>query len=377
MTPEEMADIVRRLEELDYTKRRDRETARGILAELRDMGELPPQLIAAVAEAQRQIDTRGGQVEPPPGSPTAQAQQAAEPAQADAPAAQGAGGDGAPLGLDPAEIAAMLAGSGQSRFYGVPEMTGDEEGNWVPFEAIIGDQTVAPRYPTGWSQQPDRFGLTNEESIARAQILMEEAGLLQPGSYRPGVWDVRTAGRSNEEGWRGVLSFANVTGLNWEDAFSRLYDAGTDAAARGLQMDLERLSRTPYFEDPEKLRARARSFLRAMGRRESEITDEELDSIVQMAATGAQQSQMAALTQRVERQGMMGPQGQQAVEALAGGEMPVAPLSEPQLDPIAHFDNALRQVMGREIESREAQEEAAQGGPRMARSAAMIGSARG
>ncbi len=375
MTPEEMADIVRRLQELDYKLRRDRETARGILAELRDMGELPPQLITAVAEAQRQIDTRGGQVPAPPSSPTAQAE--AEREAAEAPPAVAADA-GAPLGLSPEEIMAALSGSGQSRFYGVPEMTGgDEPDTWVPFEAIVGDQTVAPRYPTGWSLQPDRFGLTNEESIARAQILMEEAGLLQPGSYRPGVWDVRTAGRSNEEGWRGVLSFANVTGLDWEDAFSRLYDAGTDAAARGLQMDLERLSRTPYFEDPEKLRARARSFLRAMGRRESEITDDELDRVVEMAATGAQQSQMQALTQRVERQGMVGPQGMAAAGALAGGDMPVAPLSEPQLDPIAHFDNALRQVMGREIESREAQEEAARGGQRFERAAGMIGSARG
>jgi hypothetical protein len=382
MTPEEIAAIAQRLSELDYTKRKDRERARGILAELRDMGDLPEELIGPVAQAQRQIDTRGGQTEPSPSSTTGQADaEQQRQQQEDAQAAQTDSidvGTGAPLDFDPTEIARLLSGSGQSRFYGVPEMTGgDEPGSWVPFEAIVGDQTVAPRYPTGWSQQPERFGLTNEESIARAQILMEEAGLLEPGSFRPGVWDRRTSGINDERGWRGVLAFANATGLDWEDAFSRLYDAGTDASARGLQMDLERLSRTPYFEDPEKLRTRARSFLVSMGRRASEITDQELDGIVEMAATGAQQSQMAALTQRVERQGAMGLQGEQAVGALGGGGMPVAPLSEPQLDPIAHFDNALRQVMGREIESREAQEQARTEGGRIERSAGMIGSARG
>ena len=85
---------------------------------------------------------------------------------------------------------------------------------------------------------------------------------------------------------------------------------------------------------------------------------------------------MEALTQRVERQSMVGPQGMAAAGALTGGDMPAAPLSEPQLDPLAHFDNALRQVMGREIESREAQEEARTASGRVARTAGMIGSAR-
>ena len=275
------------------------------------------------------------------------------------------------------EYAAAFGSTG-GRFYGVPEMTLDEEGVTTPWEALIGDQSVAPQYPTGWSMQPQRFGLNNEESIARAQILMEDMGLLRPGEYLPGVWDIRTAGRNDTQGWRAVLSFANMTGISWEDSFSRLYDAGTDAAARGLQMDLERLSRTPFFEDPEKLRDRTRRFLRAMGRQESQIMDEELDQIMNMAARGSQQSMMGALTEQVERQGMVGPQGDVALGALQGGEgLPAAPLSEAPIDPISHFDNALRQVMGREIESREAQEEATGGAPRMARTAGMIGSARG
>ena len=173
-----------------------------------------------------------------------------------------------------------------------------------------------------------------------------------------------------------MLSFANVTGTDWEDSFSRLYDAGVDAGARGMQLELERLSRTPYFEDPEKLRDRTRRFLRSMGRAESEITDEELDAIMQMAATGAQESRMAQIQGRIdERAGGVFP-GRQALGAIRGGPMPAGVPQAPQMDPIAHFDSALRNVMGREIQSREAQEEARVGEPRIARSAGMIGSAR-
>jgi uncharacterized protein (UPF0147 family) len=289
----------------------------------------------------------------------------------------GAGQEGAlPPGLDFDAFAGMLQASGGVPFYGVPEQTLDDEGRVVPWAAIVGDEEVAPRYPMGWSKQPERFGLTNEESIARAQILMEEAGMLQPGQYTLGVWDPMTAGRSPLEGWQRVLSFANVTGTDWEAAFGRLYDAGVDAASRGMQLELERLARAPMFEDPERLRDRTRRFMRSMGRQESQITDEELESIMQMAVTGAQQSRMQQLTAGVERQAELGMRGDIAVGALQGGDMPVGPLVQPEMDPIAHFDSALRNVLGREIESREAQEEARVGAPRLARSAGMIGSAR-
>jgi hypothetical protein len=194
---------------------------------------------------------------------------------------------------------------------------------------------------------------------------MEDAGLLQPGSYRPGVWDVRTAGRSNEEGWRAVLSFANVTGQSWEESFSRLYDAGTDASARGMRMELERLSRTPYFEDPEKLKQRTRQFMRSMGRAESEISDEELEMMMDLAAQGGQQRLMESMERRIEeRQGqMLGGAGRQAAGALTGGVMPAGIPGQAPLDPIAAFDSALRDVFGREIASRDDQQ-AAQVGQR-------------
>lgn len=278
---------------------------------------------------------------------------------------------GAPLAITAADIAALLGSGGGSAYYGVPDQTGTGE-TW---EALVGDTTVAPQYPTGWSLQPQRFGLVNEESIARAQILMEDAGLLEAGSYRIGVWDPATAGRGNTSGWSAVLSFANVTGTSWETAFSRLYDVGTDAYAQGIQLELERLNRTPFFADQEKLRDRTRNFMRSMGRRESEITEEELDQITQMAAVGGQRMQTEVLTSRVERQGQIGPQGQTALEALSGGDLPVAPLSEPELDPVAAFDSALRNVMGREIESREAQEQGATGSRQFSRIAGTLGSA--
>ena len=167
-----------------------------------------------------------------------------------------------------------------------------------------------------------------------------------------------------------------MTGTDWETAFSRLYDAGVDAGARGMQLELDRLRRAPMFEDPERLRDRTRRFLRAMGRSESEITDEELEAVMQMAVTGAQQSRMAQIEGRIQEQAGRPAQGGQAVRALGGGTMPTPLPPAPEMDPITHFDSALRDVMGREIESREAQEEARAGATRMARSAAIIGSAR-
>lgn len=310
-----------------------------------------------------------------PMSPQATGRPQSAEAAADGPQAIPVEG-GLPPGLDFDAFAGMLTASGGVPFYGVPEQTLDEEGRVVPWAAIVGDEEVAPRYPMGWSKQPERFGLTNEESIARAQILMEESGMLQPGQYTLGVWDVATAGRSPQEGWQRVLAYANVTGTDWEASFSRLYDAGVDAASRGMQLELDRLARAPMFEDPERLRDRTRRFLRSMGRAESQITDEELESIMQMAVTGAQQSRMAQLTEGIELQGQLGMRGDQAVSALGAGDMPAPPPSMPEMDPIAHFDSALRDVLGREIQSREAQEEARVGAPRLARSAGMIGSAR-
>ena len=450
MTAEQAMEAIQQLASFNFERRSDRDAARRYIEQLEAMGELPAEVSVAIAAAQRQIETRGGQTNLDVGDPSlwdhisfadalaamrymdqdqanryvaallvatqsgdpfatdavlvelAQAPNvpddvrlkiegavevfvAGENQEATGPDTTGpnttgqtqTGADldsGAPLAFDPDALAGLLAGAGAGeRYYGVPTSTGEG----MPFEAIVGDDTVAPQYPSGWSLQPQRFGLNNEESIARAQILMEDMGLLRPGEYLPGVWDIRTAGRNDTQGWRAVLAFANVTGMTWEDSFSRLYDAGTDAAARGLQMELERLSRTPYFEDPEKLRDRTRRFLRSMGRTESQITDEELDQIMSMAARGTQESMMGALTEQVERQGMVGPQGDVALGALQGGDLPAAPMSEAPLDPIAHFDSALRNVMGREIASREAQDEAAGGAQRMARTAGMIGSARG
>lgn len=309
-----------------------------------------------------------------------QTQGAGVPPQDAGPAATPVEGDetqeAAPPGLSFEDFASQIPTAGDVPFYGVPQHTLDEEGQIVPWAAIVGDEEVAPRYPMGWSKQPGRFGLDNAESIARAQILMEESGMLQPGSYTLGVWDPVTAGRGPTEGWQRVLAFANVTGTDWEAAFERLYDAGVDAASRGMQLELDRLARAPMFEDPERLRNRARRFLISMGRANSQITDEELESIMQAAVMGAQQSRMAQLTEGIERQAQLGMRGEQAVAALGSGGMPVAPLQQPEMDPIAHFDSALLNVMGREIESREAQEEAAGGAQRMTRTAGMIGSAR-
>lgn len=438
MTAEQAMEAIQRLASFNFEIRRDRDAAREYIEQLEAMGELPAEVSIAIAAAQRQIETRGGQTNLDMGDPSLWdhisfadalaamqymdreqanryvaallvATESGDPLATDAILAElsqapnvpddvrlkiegavevfvvdetqeaveaGASdpGTGAPLDMfDPDELRQLLGGAAGQTHYGVPSVTGEG----VPFEAIVGDETVAPQYPTGWSMQPQRFGLNNEESIARAQILMEDMGLLRPGEYLPGVWDIRTAGRNDTQGWRAVLAFANMTGISWEDSFSRLYDAGTDAAARGLQMELERLSRTPYFEDPEKLRDRTRRFLRSMGRTESQITDEELDQIMSMAARGSQQSMMGALTEQYERQATIGLQGDVALGALQGGGLPAAPMSDAPLDPIAHFDNALRNVMGREIQSREAQDEASGAAQRMARTAGMIGSARG
>lgn len=446
MTAEEAMEAIQRLASFNFRIRRERAAAKEYIEQLEAMGELPAEVSIAIVAAERQLLTRGGQVNFDMGEPSLWdhisfadalaamqymdqeqanryvaallvATQSGDPFSTDAVLAElaqapnvpddmrlkiegavevfvtneaqaatrgemgpttgadgGMPGTGDPLEMfDPEVLASFIGGGGAVQtHYGVPSETGEG----VPFEAIVGDGTVAPQYPTGWSLQPQRFGLNNEESIARAQILMEDMGLLRPGEYLPGVWDIRTAGRNDTQGWRAVLAFANMTGQTWEESFSRLYDAGTDAAARGLQMELERLSRTPYFEDPEKLRDRTRRFLRSMGRTESQITDEELDQIMSMAARGSQQSMMGALTEQYERQATIGPQGDVALGALQGGGLPAAPMSDAPLDPIAHFDSALRNVMGREIESREAQEEAAGGAQRMARTAGMIGSAR-
>jgi hypothetical protein len=259
-------------------------------------------------------------------------------------------------------FAGQLESSDQVGFYGVDPFTMDEDGAVVPWEAIVGDATVAPQYPQGWSRQPQRFGINNEESIARAQIMMEEAGLLQPGTYRLGVWDVRTAGRSNEEGWRAVLSFANVTGQEWSGAFNQLYTAGTDASARGLRMQLERLSREPMYTDPDAMRARTRQFLRQMGRRENEITDEEVDTIMRAAAVGSQQMQIDTLQQRID-QTQMQAEGYSwnPAQAITGGMQGPLPIEPVDIDPARSFDTALEGVMGREISARQSQQEAAEG----------------
>jgi len=440
MTQDEAIAIVQQLGALDYNDQADRNVALQIISDLSQMNQLPPMVATALATSQQQLDAGGGVANQTPKdfrsrgeflfglldvtplsvalSPLTMMDTARGKRYIEALITAGQAGDPAALrriadilnedDSVPQNIRDEIAGgieqvieeadpenveSGSpatsfdrfqasfgttgGRYYGVPETTLDQDGVEVAWGALVGDATIAPQYPTGWSLQPEKFGLNNEESIARAQILMEDAGLLRPGEYLPGVWDIRTAGRNDTQGWRAVLALANVTGTSWEQSFSRLYDAGTDAAGRSIQMDLERLSRTPYFEDPEKLRERTRRFLRSMGRSESQMTDEEVDSIMSMAARGAQQGLMGSLTQQYERQAMMGPQGETALSALQGGDLPVAPPSEAPLDPIAHFDNALRGLMGREIESREAQEQARTEGGRIERSAGMIGSARG
>jgi hypothetical protein len=212
VTPEELTRLVVELDAIDYASRKGRNRAREILEQLESVPNIPPQVEATVRHAEAKLRARRNDVEPP----------APPPSQQMDPATAAAGGT-LPPGVGLEDFAGQIFGGGQVGFYGVPDETRDEEGMVVPWEAIVGNESVAPRYPTGWSLQPDRFGLTNAESIARAQILMEDAGLLQPGSYRPGVWDVRTAGRSNEEGWRAVLSFANVTGQSWEESFYRVY----------------------------------------------------------------------------------------------------------------------------------------------------------
>ena len=257
-------------------------------------------------------------------------------------------------------------------YYGVPLMTMGEGGTEEEWAAIVNGERVAPRYAQGFSRQPARFGFTNEEQIARVQFQMEAAGLLEPGSYAPGVWDARTAGRSNTEGWRAVLAFSNMNGMEWEEGFARLYDAGTDASARGLQMDLQRLSRERFFADPADLRARTRRFLADLGRRPDQITDEEVDRLMNAAVFGAQQARQESLEAQIAaRQGMMaGPEG----TMIPGGEPTVA-TEDFEMNPVTYFDQELEKLMSREIESRAAQQATEAGGSRVARSASIIGSA--
>jgi len=251
--------------------------------------------------------------------------------------------------------------SGFVGFYGVPLQTLDEQGTVVPWEAIVNGQGVAPRYADGYSRQPGRFGFNNEEQIARVQFQMEAAGLLEPGSYMPGVWDARTAGRSNTEGWRAVLSFSNMNGMEWEDGFARLYDAGTDASARGLQMELDRLNRQAFFADPAELRSRTRRFLLQMGRRADEIDDMELDELTNAAVYGSQQARAASLQGQIEQR-----------TSPTGGTIA---MDDYQMDPTVYFDQELEKLLGRELESRSMQRQAQDGSQQMSRIVRTIGSA--
>jgi hypothetical protein len=190
---------------------------------------------------------------------------------------------------------------------------------------------------------------------------MEAAGLLEPGSYMPGVWDARTAGRSNTEGWRAVLSFSNMNGMEWEDGFARLYDAGTDASARGLQMELDRLNRQAFFADPAELRSRTRRFLLQMGRRADEIDDMELDELTNAAVYGSQQARAASLQGQIEQR-----------TSPTGGTIA---MDDYQMDPTVYFDQELEKLLGRELESRSMQRQAQDGSQQMSRIVRTIGSA--
>jgi len=225
-----------------------------------------------------------------------------------------------------------------------------EDGQPVDWAAIVGDQFVSPRYAEGYSRQPGRFGFNNEEDIARIQMQMEAAGLLQPGSYAMGVWDATTAGRSNTEGWRSVLAFANMNGLDWEDAFDRMYDAGTDAAARGLSLELTRLNRQPFFADPTTLRSRTRNFLLQMGRLPTQISDEELDSLTDQALYGAQAARRATIESQIQQRlgGAVGPDGEMLPTTTRGDEF--------EMDPVAYFDRELEKLTAREMEARTEQQ---------------------
>lgn len=307
-----------------------------------------PAITPAAAEMEGEQPPAGGQA----------------PAQEQAPEPDGAPG----VDFDLEASAAAGAGGGIVGYYGVPLETLDEEGTRIPWEAIVNGEGVAPRYAEGYSRQPGRFGFNNEEQIARVQFQMEAAGLLEPGSYMPGVWDARTAGRSNTEGWRSVLAFSNMNGMDWEEGFARMYDAGVDAEARGLEMELDRLRRNVFFADPAELRSRARRFLLEMGRLPSQIDDEELDMLTEEALYGVQQARMRTVEEQIQRRTGQG--------ELGGQPIPETIQSETfQTDPVSYFDRELEKLMSREIEGREAQQMGAQGERRFSRISGAIGSA--
>lgn len=184
-------------------------------------------------------------------------------------------------------------GSGRPGPIGVPEHMRGPGGETVPFQAArpgvtyedtpelykFGGQEardrlefVDPQYWDGDEKNPFKFGVRNEEDRARIQLALEDAGLLETGDYRPGEWD-----KGTWEAFRDVLGFANVNGLTWDSALTRMIESEARREKDEGPKYPGFLEPTRLEPNPDRLRADVEQFGREkLGRDLSEEETEHL-----------------------------------------------------------------------------------------------------
>lgn len=193
--------------------------------------------------------------------------------------------------------------------------------------------------PFGWSTT----------RIADLQDRMVKAGLLSKGEFRRGWFDEATGAA-----YGAALGFANQRGMNqWValDELAQQRDEEIAEEAAGFVPDLD------LPPDPASLRSRARETLIGIGRRPSEIDEEEID---EMAAVMSGEFKRARQVEEQRQRAMH----EAAVSAEFGRDVDPDLAGLEQVDPISRFDEWFHsdEGFGGEIETRDTSAKVARAG---------------
>ena len=204
------------------------------------------------------------------------------------------------------------------------------------------------RMPFGWST----------ERIAALQERMVAAGVMND-NFRRGWYDTAT-----QQAFQEVLGFANQRGQGISEALDSLALEHEQRREEEQQEARQAMAFQPepfLAPDPDALRQRARQSLMSIGRRASDISEEEISQMVSVMSGEFKRAH------EVEQEIAQRRHGVEVERAFAepGTEIGAADLSDlEEVDPIASFSEwfASREGFGGEIETRETSAEVARRG---------------